>query len=80
MCRPDIGCVGAKFYYPNDIRAKRSVADAEAKFMSNKWGKLLDADLYYNPNLTLMHEDFSLGLGGCFATLAMTAVLMTFSQ
>ena len=46
---------------PNDTRAKRAVADAEAQFMRQKWGKLLDTDPYYNPNLTLVHEDFSLG-------------------
>jgi hypothetical protein len=31
--------------------------------MRQKWGKLLDTDPYYNPNLTLVHEDFSLGEG-----------------
>jgi hypothetical protein len=46
---------------PNDTRAKRAVADAEAQFMRQKWGKLLDTDPCYNPNLTLVHEDFSLG-------------------
>jgi hypothetical protein len=45
----------------NDTRAKRAVADAEAQFMRQKWGKLLDTDPCYNPNLTLVHEDFSLG-------------------
>jgi GT2 family glycosyltransferase len=45
---------------PNDTRAKRAVADAEAQFMRQKWGKLLDNDPYYNPNLTLVFEDFSL--------------------
>jgi GT2 family glycosyltransferase len=45
---------------PNDTRAKRAVADAEARFMRQKWGKLLDNDPYYNPNLTLVFEDFSL--------------------
>ena len=60
VCRPDIGCMGAKLYYPNDTRAKRAVADAEDQFMRQKWGKLLDNDPYYNPNLTLLHMDFSL--------------------
>jgi len=46
---------------PNDTRAKRAVADAEAQFMRQKWGRLLDTDPCYNPNLTLVHEDFSLG-------------------
>jgi hypothetical protein len=28
--------------------------------MRKKWGKALDQDPAYNPNLTLIHEDFSL--------------------
>ncbi len=32
----------------------------EVNFMKTKWGKLLDADPYYNRNLTLAKEDFSI--------------------
>lgn len=32
----------------------------EARFLQKKWGKLLLNDPYYNPNLTLETEDFSL--------------------
>ncbi|WP_116473691.1 glycosyltransferase [Zobellella maritima] len=32
----------------------------ETQFMKNKWGALLKNDPYYNPNLTIDHEDFSL--------------------
>lgn len=46
---------------PNDTSSKRALANAEAAFMRKKWGNLLDTDPYYNPNLTLVHEDFSLG-------------------
>ena len=29
--------------------------------MRQTWGPLLDSDPAYNPNLTLIHEDFSIG-------------------
>jgi len=44
----------------NDTWAKRALANAEAAFMRQKWGRVLDTDPYYNPNLTLVYEDFSL--------------------
>ena len=35
----------------------------EVKWMRSKWKKiLLQGDLFYNPNLTLLYEDFSLGI------------------
>ncbi|WP_444902115.1 glycosyltransferase family 2 protein [Microbulbifer sp. SSSA007] len=40
--------------------AKRRRAQREAQYMRNRWGELLDTDPAYNPNLTLVHEDFSL--------------------
>ena len=43
-----------------DTPAKRMRANAEAEYMRRTWGKLLDTDPAYNPNLTLVHEDFSL--------------------
>jgi GT2 family glycosyltransferase len=33
---------------------------SEIAFMKNKWGQILERDKYYNPNLTLTAEDFSL--------------------
>ncbi len=33
---------------------------SEVGFMRSKWGRLLDRDPAYNPNLSLQHEDFSL--------------------
>jgi glycosyltransferase involved in cell wall biosynthesis len=35
-------------------------AQEEFKYMRAKWGPLLDDDPAYNPNLTLVHNDFSL--------------------
>lgn len=35
----------------------------ELKYMKNHWGSSLNDDPYYNPNLTLEHEDFSLAWG-----------------
>lgn len=34
--------------------------NAEVDFMKARWGHMLNQDPYYSPNLTLMHEDFSL--------------------
>ena len=42
-----------------DTPEKKQRFDREAAFMKNKWGKELETDPYYSPNLTLMHEDFS---------------------
>jgi GT2 family glycosyltransferase len=39
---------------------KRARALKEARYMREQWGPLLDNDPAYNPNLTLVHEDFSL--------------------
>ncbi|MGM0695095.1 MAG: glycosyltransferase family 2 protein [Pseudomonadota bacterium] len=44
----------------DDNAVKRARANAEAEHMRRTWGKLLDNDPAYNPNLTLVHEDFSL--------------------
>jgi GT2 family glycosyltransferase len=33
---------------------------SESKFIEAKWGDKLKLDPFYNPNLTLIHEDFSL--------------------
>ncbi|MCC5611663.1 glycosyltransferase family 2 protein, partial [Nostoc sp. CHAB 5834] len=38
--------------------AKLVRAHAEIAFMNRKWGKILDSDPFYSPNLTLDHEDF----------------------
>ncbi|WP_447926357.1 glycosyltransferase family 2 protein [Vreelandella sp. EE27] len=39
---------------------KRSRASKEVAYMRERWGEQLDNDPAYNPNLTLIHEDFSL--------------------
>ncbi len=44
----------------DDTPKKRARAEKERRYMRHRWGKLLDNDPYYNPNLTLIHEDFSL--------------------
>lgn len=44
----------------NDTGGKRARAAREVAYMRRTWGDLLDHDPAYNPNLTLVHEDFSL--------------------
>ncbi|GAB2730502.1 glycosyltransferase family 2 protein [Halomonas garicola] len=44
----------------DDSSAKRARANGEAEYMRRTWGRALDTDPAYNPNLTLVHEDFSL--------------------
>lgn len=44
----------------DDNPKKRARAAAEVEYMRRTWGELLDNDPAYNPNLTLVHEDFSL--------------------
>lgn len=44
----------------DNTMAKRRRAQREAEYMRRRWGDLLDKDPAYNPNLTLVHEDFSL--------------------
>jgi len=44
----------------DDNAAKRARANGEADYMRRTWGRALDTDPAYNPNLTLVHEDFSL--------------------
>lgn len=39
---------------------KKIRARKEVDYMREKWGSLLDADPLYNPNLTLVFEDFSI--------------------
>ncbi|WP_444924273.1 glycosyltransferase family 2 protein [Microbulbifer sp. DLAB2-AF] len=39
---------------------KRRRAQKETEYMRSYWGNQLDSDPAYNPNLTLVHEDFSL--------------------
>ncbi len=50
---------------------KRARAQNEAAYMHRTWGHLLDRDPAYNPNLTLVHEDFSLRVSGdCMGQLS----------
>ncbi|MFC6634839.1 glycosyltransferase family 2 protein [Microbulbifer taiwanensis] len=44
----------------DNTMAKRKRAQREAEHMRSRWGAQLDTDPAYNPNLTLVHEDFSL--------------------
>lgn len=44
----------------DDTNAKRCRAQREVDYMRRRWGSQLDTDPAYNPNLTLIHEDFSL--------------------
>jgi GT2 family glycosyltransferase len=44
----------------DDTPAKKARANREADYMRSRWGDLLIADPAYNPNLTLVYEDFSL--------------------
>jgi len=44
----------------DDSARKRSRASGEVEYMRRTWGEQLDVDPAYNPNLTLVHEDFSL--------------------
>ncbi|MCF3098649.1 glycosyltransferase [Aeromonas australiensis] len=42
-----------------DTPEKQQRFSGEMRWMQNRWGELLLSDPYYNPNLTLTHEDFS---------------------
>ncbi|MDP3536319.1 MAG: glycosyltransferase family 2 protein, partial [Halomonas sp.] len=44
----------------DDTPDKRARWLSEYAYMRKTWGELLDSDPAYNPNLTLVHEDFSL--------------------
>ena len=44
----------------DNTNKKRARARREAEYMRKRWGVMLDNDPAYNPNLTLIHEDFSL--------------------
>ncbi len=44
----------------DDTPTKRARWLSEVAYMRRVWGKHLDSDPAYNPNLTLVHEDFSL--------------------
>lgn len=44
----------------NDTSAKQLQFENECAFMHKRWGELLKRDPYYNPNLSLHREDYSL--------------------
>ncbi|MFL1455751.1 glycosyltransferase [Marinobacter sp. GN3S48] len=44
----------------DDTPEKRNRHNREADYMRKRWGEALLSDPAYNPNLTLIHEDFSL--------------------
>lgn len=43
----------------DDTEQKQAVFRKESGYMKQRWGNLLERDPAYNPNLTLLHEDFS---------------------
>jgi len=43
-----------------DTNEKQKRFSTEIQYMKQKWGKLLENDYYYNPNLTLKYEDESI--------------------
>lgn len=47
----------------DDTPEKKKRFEKEVLFMKSKWGDFLNHDNYYNENLTLVHEDFSLLTG-----------------
>jgi GT2 family glycosyltransferase len=50
----------AELYHYESASRPLTVDSDEASFMHERWGNLLQNDPYYNPNLTLEREDFSL--------------------
>ena len=56
----------AEFYHyesasrgADDTPAKKTIHERECAYMRRTWGPLLDSDPAYNPNLTLVSEDFA---------------------
>src|SRR5690625_3249491 len=47
---------------PEDTEKNRERFLRETRVMRDRWGKVLDLDPAYNPNLTRRREDFSLAL------------------
>jgi O-antigen biosynthesis protein len=43
-----------------DTPEKKARFAREVGYMMRRWPGVLESDPYYNPNLTLRHEDFSL--------------------
>jgi len=43
-----------------DSEEKQARFQSEVLFMKDKWGGMLENDIYYNPNLTNQHENFGL--------------------
>ncbi|WP_315918685.1 glycosyltransferase [Vibrio fluvialis] len=43
-----------------DTPEKKQRFEKEVQYMRGRWAHILDADPYYNPNLTMAREDFSL--------------------
>lgn len=47
---------------PDDAPDKQARFQREVAWMKTRWGAQLNSDPYYNPNLTLQHEDFTIRL------------------
>ena len=48
----------AELYHSGCASQEKRRGSPEATYLEKRWGKLLKDDPYYNPNLTLRHEDF----------------------
>jgi GT2 family glycosyltransferase len=62
VCDPDIVLIHkeSKSRGMDDDGSKAKRLEDEAAIMRSRWGDVLSADPYYNPNLTLERDDFSL--------------------
>ncbi|MBE2940084.1 glycosyltransferase [Anoxybacillus flavithermus] len=52
----------AELFHHESVSRGHSLDIKEVKYMKQRWGHILDKDPYYNPNLTLEKEDFSLNI------------------
>ena len=48
----------AELYHDGAVPPENGRKSADIPYLKKRWGKLLENDPYYNPNLTLRHEDF----------------------
>jgi hypothetical protein len=65
--RRNIYCAEAElFHYESvsrgfdDTREKKNRSDSELAALKERWGKYIQGDPAYNPNLTLSRENFSI--------------------
>lgn len=62
LCDPDITLIHkeSKTRGSDADGEKAKRLDREAEYVRKKWSRILDADPYYSPNLSLLNNDFSL--------------------